>query len=101
MEGWHYEKSGTFLCSCNAPLEQCDFFRGIQREFQRRGLAFSFNDFGTGYQLSESERINRYLTASLPLRLHSSIVERFRPATVVMSQSEIHPKAKIHTLGQI
>ena len=30
-----------------------------------------------------------------------SIVERFRPSTVVMSQSEIHPKAKIHTLGQI
>ncbi|MDA8230791.1 MAG: flagellar biosynthesis protein FlhA [Magnetospirillum sp.] len=30
-----------------------------------------------------------------------SIIERFRPATVVMSQSEIHPKAKIKTLGQI
>ncbi|MDP6516836.1 MAG: flagellar biosynthesis protein FlhA [Alphaproteobacteria bacterium] len=30
-----------------------------------------------------------------------SIVERFRPSTVVMSQNEIHPKAKIHTLGQI
>ena len=30
-----------------------------------------------------------------------SIIERFRPATVVMSQNEIHPKAKIHTLGQI
>jgi len=30
-----------------------------------------------------------------------SIVERFRPATVVMSQSEIHPKARIKTLGQI
>ncbi|MCH8862640.1 MAG: flagellar biosynthesis protein FlhA [Proteobacteria bacterium] len=30
-----------------------------------------------------------------------SIVERVRPATVVMSQSEIHPKAKIRTLGQI
>lgn len=30
-----------------------------------------------------------------------SIVERFRPATVVMSQNEIHPKAKIKTLGQI
>ena len=30
-----------------------------------------------------------------------SIVERFRPATVVMSQAEIHPKAKIRTLGQI
>ncbi|MGE5548821.1 MAG: flagellar biosynthesis protein FlhA [Solirubrobacterales bacterium] len=30
-----------------------------------------------------------------------SIIERFRPVTVVMSQSEIHPKAKIKTLGQI
>lgn len=30
-----------------------------------------------------------------------SIVERFRPATVVLSQNEIYPKAKIKTLGQI
>ncbi|MFQ5533703.1 MAG: flagellar biosynthesis protein FlhA [Sphingomonadales bacterium] len=30
-----------------------------------------------------------------------SIVERFRPSTVVLSQSEIHPKAKIRTLGQV
>lgn len=30
-----------------------------------------------------------------------SIVERFRPATVILSQNEIHPKVKIKTLGQI
>jgi len=30
-----------------------------------------------------------------------SIVERFRPHTVVMSQNEIFPRAKIKTLGQI
>jgi len=30
-----------------------------------------------------------------------SIVERFRPATVVLSQNEIHPKARIRTLGQL
>jgi flagellar biosynthesis protein FlhA len=30
-----------------------------------------------------------------------SIIERFRPQTVVMSQNEIHPKAKIRTLGQV
>ncbi|MBL4601927.1 MAG: flagellar biosynthesis protein FlhA [Emcibacteraceae bacterium] len=30
-----------------------------------------------------------------------SIIERFRPATVVLSQNEIHPKIKIKTLGQI
>ena len=30
-----------------------------------------------------------------------SIIERFRPQTFVMSQNEVHPKAKIRTLGQI
>lgn len=30
-----------------------------------------------------------------------SIVERFRPATVVLSQNEIHPRSKIKTLGQV
>lgn len=30
-----------------------------------------------------------------------SVIERFRPQTVVMSQNEIHPKAKIKTLGQV
>jgi flagellar biosynthesis protein FlhA len=30
-----------------------------------------------------------------------SVVERFRPQTVVLSQNEIHPKAKIRTLGQV
>ncbi|MEW5702988.1 MAG: flagellar biosynthesis protein FlhA [Pseudomonadota bacterium] len=30
-----------------------------------------------------------------------SIIERFRPMTTVLSQNEIHPKARIKTLGQI
>ncbi len=30
-----------------------------------------------------------------------SVIERFRPMTTVLSQNEIHPKAKIKTLGQI
>ncbi|MBI4031927.1 MAG: flagellar biosynthesis protein FlhA [Proteobacteria bacterium] len=30
-----------------------------------------------------------------------SVVERFRPQTIVMSQNEIHPKARIKTLGQV
>src|SRR6201986_965969 len=30
-----------------------------------------------------------------------SIVERFRPATVVMSQNEIHPSVRLRTLGQV
>jgi len=30
-----------------------------------------------------------------------SIVERFRPSTVVMSQNEIHPTVRLRTLGQV
>ena len=30
-----------------------------------------------------------------------SIVERFRPQTMVLSQNEIHPKARIKTVGQL
>lgn len=30
-----------------------------------------------------------------------SIVERFRPSTVIMSQNEIHPKARLKTLAQV
>jgi len=41
------------------------------------------------------------LTSPLIRPFVRSIVERFRPSTVVMSQNEIHPKARIKTLGQI
>ena len=30
-----------------------------------------------------------------------SLVERFRPQTVVMSQNEIHPSARLKTLGHV
>ncbi|MGF1477394.1 MAG: flagellar biosynthesis protein FlhA [Geminicoccaceae bacterium] len=30
-----------------------------------------------------------------------SLIERFRPSTVVLSQNEIHPKARLRTLGQV
>jgi flagellar biosynthesis protein FlhA len=30
-----------------------------------------------------------------------SVIERFRPSTVILSQNEIHPKVKIKTVGQI
>jgi flagellar biosynthesis protein FlhA len=42
------------------------------------------------------------LLTSPPIRpFVRSIVERFRPTTMVMSQNEIHPRVKIKTLGQI
>ncbi len=41
------------------------------------------------------------LTSPLIRPYVRSVIERFRPQTVVMSQNEIHTKAKIKTLGQI
>ncbi|MEZ5691347.1 MAG: flagellar biosynthesis protein FlhA [Rickettsiales bacterium] len=45
---------------------------------------------------------NPVLLTSPPIRPYvRSIVERFRPSTVVMSQDEIYAKSKIKTLGQL
>jgi flagellar biosynthesis protein FlhA len=41
------------------------------------------------------------LTSPLARPYIRSIVERFRPMTTVMSQNEIHPKARIKTVGSI
>jgi flagellar biosynthesis protein FlhA len=41
------------------------------------------------------------LTSPLARPFVRSIIERFRPVTVVMSQNEIHPRARIKTVGQI
>lgn len=41
------------------------------------------------------------LTSPLIRPFVRSVIERFRPQTAVMSQNEIHPKAKIKTVGQI
>ena len=41
------------------------------------------------------------LTSSTIRPYVRSIIERFRPATVIMSQNEIHHRAKIRTLGMI
>jgi flagellar biosynthesis protein FlhA len=42
------------------------------------------------------------LVCSGAIRGHvRAIVERFRPATTVLSQQEIHPRARIRTVGSL
>lgn len=42
------------------------------------------------------------LITSPSIRLHvRSIIERFRPQTVVMSQSDVHPRVKLRTVGAV
>jgi flagellar biosynthesis protein FlhA len=69
-----------------APSKLQEFMQAVRTTFERYAM------MGEIPVLLTSPGIRPYVR---------SIVERFRPATVVMSQSEIHPKAKIKTLGQI
>ncbi len=69
-----------------APSRLQDFIAGVRQTFERLG--------GEGYVpvLLVSPGVRPYVR---------SIIERFRPATIVMSQQEVHPKAKLRTLAQI
>jgi flagellar biosynthesis protein FlhA len=69
-----------------APTKLQEFIRVVRETFDRQGL------LGQNPVLLTSPGIRPYVR---------SIVERFRPATVVMSQNEIHARARIRTVGQI
>jgi flagellar biosynthesis protein FlhA len=68
------------------PSRLQEFISGVRQTFER--LAMS----GDTPVLLTSPGVRPYVR---------SIIERFRAATVVMSQNEIHPKARIKTLAQI
>jgi len=68
------------------PSQLQEFITKVRQTFERFAMQ------GVSPVLLTSPAIRPYVR---------SIVERFRPSTVVMSQAEIHPKAKIKTMGQI
>jgi flagellar biosynthesis protein FlhA len=69
-----------------APTHLQQFIQTVRQTFER------FTLLGESPVLLTSPGIRPYVR---------SIIERFRPLTTVMSQNEIHAKAKIRTLGQI
>ncbi|HRE60856.1 MAG TPA: flagellar biosynthesis protein FlhA [Micropepsaceae bacterium] len=69
-----------------APSKLQEFIAGVRKAFD--GAAFD----GETPVLLTSPGIRRAVRA---------IVERFRPQTVVMSQSEVHPAARLRPMGQI
>ena len=69
-----------------APSKLQEFINSVRKDFERHAM------MGETPVLLTSPGIRPYVR---------SIIERFRPATVVLSQNEIHPKAKIKTLGQV
>lgn len=69
-----------------APSTLQDFIVAVRQVFDK------FAQSGESPVLLTSPMIRPYVR---------SVVERFRPQTMVMSQNEIHPKAKIKTVGQV
>jgi len=69
-----------------APSRLQDFIRGVRESFERAALA------GDSPVLLTSPTIRPYVR---------SIIERFRGQTPVMSQNEIHPRARLKTVGAI
>ncbi len=69
-----------------APSRLQDFIGAVRQTYDRLAME------GQAPVLLTSPNVRPYVR---------SIIERFRPATVVISQSEIHPKAKLRTQAQI
>lgn len=69
-----------------APSRLQDFIRGVREVFERAALS------GETPVLLTSPAIRPYVR---------SIIERFRGQTPVMSQNEVHPRARLKTLGTI
>lgn len=69
-----------------APSQLQEFMARLQEAFEQQAMR------GELPVLITSPAIRPYVR---------SIIERFRPSTVVLSQNEIHAKARIRTLGQV
>jgi flagellar biosynthesis protein FlhA len=69
-----------------APSRLQDFIKSVRDNFERA---------------SQNGDLPVLLTGPVIRPYVRSIVERFRPQTVVMSQNEIHPKARLKTVGVV
>jgi len=69
-----------------APSRLQDFIRAVRDVFERAAMAGETAVLLTGPQVRPYVR---------------SIIERFRGQTVVMSQNEVHPKARLRTIGSV
>jgi len=69
-----------------APSRLQDFIRSVRDVFERAAMAGETAVLLTGPQVRPYVR---------------SIIERFRGQTTVMSQNEVHPKARLRTIGSV
>lgn len=100
---------GTLPILTLSPEWERDFSEALHGEGAERHLAMApsrlhefIQEIQSGFESAAQMGELPVLITSPPIRPHvRAIVERFRPQTVVMSQNEIHPRARLKTIGSI
>ena len=103
------DASGTLVLVTLSPDWEHDFMEALVGDGEDKQLAMppsKLQDFITAvremFDGLAPQGVTPVLLTSPAIRPYvRSVVERFRPQTTVMSQNEVHPKAKIKTVGQI
>ena len=96
------------LVAMSPPWEQ-KFAESLVGQGEERQLAMAPSDLQEFITTVRDRFEEAALMGETPVLLTSpgirpyvrSIIERFRPQTVIMSQGEIHPQAKLKTVGQV
>lgn len=92
-----------------SPQWERDFAEAMVGEGENRHLAMApsrlqqfIAGIQQGYERAAQQGELPVLITSPSIRPHvRSIIERFRPQTVVMSQNEVHPRIRLKTVGSI
>jgi flagellar biosynthesis protein FlhA len=100
---------GTLPLLTLSPQWERDFAEAMAGEGDSRHLAMApsrLQQFIVGVQKGFEQAAQQgelpVLITSPSIRPHvRSIVERFRPQTVVMSQTEVHPRVRLKTVGSV
>ncbi|MCB9994579.1 MAG: flagellar biosynthesis protein FlhA [Hyphomicrobiaceae bacterium] len=100
---------GTLPLLTLSPQWERDFHESMVGEGENRHLAMAPSKLQDFIRATHEAFENAAQLGELPVLITSpsirpqvrAIIERFRPQTVVMSQNEVHPRAKLKTVGAI
>ncbi len=100
---------GTLPLLTLSPQWERDFAEAMVGDGDNRHLAMApsrlqqfIGGVQTGFERAAQQGELPVLITSPGIRPHvRSIIERFRPQTVVMSQAEVHPRIRLKTVGSI
>jgi flagellar biosynthesis protein FlhA len=105
----HLDASGALPVVALSPNWEQSFAEALVGQGADRQLALEpsrlhqfVSDLRNAFERASQSGDSPVLLTSAPVRPYvRSLVERFRPQTIVMSQNEIHPKARLRSAGAV